>query len=57
MMSDLRVDVVDAHDAMVSKGHPISPLQYIPNATGRHANEPLFIARLFLQNTAISDFM
>jgi hypothetical protein len=24
MMSDLSVDVVDAHDAVVSKGHPIS---------------------------------
>jgi hypothetical protein len=24
MMSDLRVDVVDAHDAVVSEGHPVS---------------------------------
>jgi hypothetical protein len=24
MMSDLSVDVVDAHDAVVSKGHPVS---------------------------------
>jgi hypothetical protein len=27
MMSDLRVDVIDAHDAAVSEGHPVS----IPN--------------------------
>jgi hypothetical protein len=24
MMSDLSVDIVDAHDVVVSKGHPIS---------------------------------
>jgi hypothetical protein len=26
MMSDLSVDVVDAHDAVVSEGHPVSNL-------------------------------
>jgi hypothetical protein len=26
MMSDLSVDVVDAHDAVVSEGHPVSQI-------------------------------
>jgi hypothetical protein len=32
MMSDLSVDVVDAHDAVVSEGHPVSTLRTLLNA-------------------------